>query len=100
MDIVQDIKSIAINPVVRNSRPYLLGTTITVADVVIAHLYHGQDGDGIASWYDLTLPQVYAALAYYYAHKDGIDEQIRDQIQRAETLKEQRLGGQDSLLPG
>jgi uncharacterized protein (DUF433 family) len=34
------------------------------ADVAIALIYHNPDG--IADWYELTLPQVFAALAYYY----------------------------------
>lgn len=74
MDIVQSINLIAINPNVRSGRPYIVGTTVTVADVVIVKLYHGQDADGIAEWYGLTLPQVYAALAYYYDHKADMDE--------------------------
>jgi len=47
----------------------------------------------------LTLPQTYAALAYYYDHKPELDDQIRAQVRRAETLKERRVGGADSLLP-
>jgi len=53
---------------------------------------------GIADWYGLRLPQAYAALAYYYEHKPEIDGQIRTQIRRAEALKEQRVGGVNSLL--
>lgn len=82
----------------RSGRPYVIGTTVTVADVVMTKLYHGQDADGIADWYGLTLAQVYAALAYYYDHKSAIDEQIRAQIRRAETTKEQRIGSPNSLL--
>jgi hypothetical protein len=70
------------------------------SDVAIARVYHNQDADGIASWYALSLPQVYAALSYYYDHKTEIDEQIRDQIQRAEALKRKRVGNEGSLLPG
>jgi uncharacterized protein (DUF433 family) len=99
MNIVQSIDLIAINPKVRSGRPHIVGTTITVADVAIAHVYHGQDADGIADWYQLTLPQVYAALAYYYEHKAEMDEQIRHQIRHAEALKEKRIGNEGSLLP-
>jgi hypothetical protein len=58
------------------------------------------DAEGIADWYALSLPQAYAALAYYYEHKVEINEQIRAQIRRAEELKEQRVGGANPLLPG
>lgn len=100
MDTIQAIDTIAINPTIRSGRPYILGTSVTVSDVVIAKLYHQQDSDGIADWYGLTLAQVYGALAYYYAHKDDIDDQIRTQIRRAEQMKEQRIGSKAALLPG
>jgi hypothetical protein len=38
---------------------------------------------------------VYAALAYYYEHKDEIDQEIRQQITRAQLLRERRVGSQD-----
>ena len=98
MDSVQVIEHIAINPTVRNGRPYVLGTTVTVSDVIIALLYHDQNADGIAGWYGLSLAEVYAALSYYYQNKEQLDGQIREQIRRAEALKERRAGGQDSLL--
>ena len=34
MDRMQSINLIAINPDVRSGRPYIVGTTITVADVI------------------------------------------------------------------
>lgn len=95
---VQSINLIATNPQIRAGRPYILGTTVTIADVVIARNYHQLDADGIADWYNLTLSQVYAALAYYYAHKIEIDAQIREQIRRAEQLKEKHVGNESSLL--
>lgn len=98
MDVMQSINLIAINPNVRSGRPYILGTTITVADIAIVKIYHGQDPDGIAAWYDLSLPQVYAALSYYYDHKAEMDDQIREQIRRAQELKEKRVGNARSLL--
>ena len=98
MQAVQAIHLIAVDPAVRSGRPYILDSTVTVADVVMARLYHDQDTDGIAAWYGLSLPQVYAALSYYYDHKPDIDQDIRTQIRRSEALKEQRVGGNHSLL--
>ena len=99
METIQSIDLIAINPNVRSGRPILVGTTITVADIAVAKIYHNLDADGIADWYGLSLAQVYAALAYYYEHRDVLDEQIRSQIRRAEELTERRSGGEHSLLP-
>lgn len=98
MEAIQSINLIAINPKVRKGRPFIIGTTVTVADVAIVKIYHGQDADGIADWYGLTLSQVYAALAYYYDHKVEMDGQIHEQIRHAEELKAKRVGNQSSLL--
>ncbi|HEX9922762.1 MAG TPA: DUF433 domain-containing protein [Anaerolineae bacterium] len=98
-DQVQAIQVIAVNPNVRSGRPFIIGTSVTVADVAMAKNYHNQDADGIADWYGLTLPQVYGALAYYYEHKTELDQTIRAQIKQAEDLKEKRIGGGNSLLP-
>ena len=72
METIQTLQLIATNPDVRSGRPFVVGTTVTVADIVIAYLYHGQDADGIASWFNLSLSQVHAGLAYYYAHKEAM----------------------------
>ena len=98
METIQSINLIAINPKVRKGRPYIVGTTVTVADVAITKIYHGEEADGIAAWYGLSLSQVYAALSYYYDHKHEMDEQIRAQIRRAEELKDKRVGNARSLL--
>jgi uncharacterized protein (DUF433 family) len=98
MTTIQAIEAIGIDPDVRNGRPYLIGTTVTVADVAIVRIYHGLDAEGIADWYGINLPQAYAALAYYYEHKPEIDGQIHAQIRRAEAQKEQRVGGAASFL--
>ncbi len=98
MTTIQAIEAIGIDPNIRNGRPYIIGTSVTVLDVAIAQLYHALDADGIADWYGLSLPQIYAALAYYYQHKSELDDQIRAQIRRAEALKEQRVGSTDTLL--
>ncbi len=57
LETIQALNLIATNPNVRGGRPYIIGTTVTVSDIII-RLYHNQDADGIASWYNLTLPQV------------------------------------------
>jgi uncharacterized protein (DUF433 family) len=94
MNTIESINLIATNLNVRKGRSFIINTTVTVADVAIAKIYHNQDADGIASWYGLSLPQVYAALAYYYDHKAEIDTQIR----KAEAMKNERIGNEGSLL--
>jgi uncharacterized protein (DUF433 family) len=94
------IDLIATNPNVRSGRPVVAGTGITVADIAIAKIFHGQDADSIAEWYGLSLPQVYAALSYYYDHKIEIDTDIKKRDEIADAMKEKRVGSRHSPLLG
>ena len=94
------IDLIATNPNIRSGRPVVVGTGITVADIAIAKIFHGQDADSIAEWYELSLPQVYAALSYYYDHKTEIDTDIKKRDEIADAMKEKRVGSRHSPLLG
>jgi uncharacterized protein (DUF433 family) len=96
METVLSIDLITSNPEVRGGRPCIAGTGLRVSDVVMASLFHDQTPDEMAAGFAVSLAGVYAALAYYYQHKAEIDEDIRQQIAAAESLKEQHcrvLGG-------
>jgi uncharacterized protein (DUF433 family) len=95
---IQAINLIAIDPLVRNGRPHILGTSIEVAALAIAKIVHGQTPEEIASDYKLTLSQVYAALAYYYDHKTEIDASLDERRELAQHLKEQMIGSQHKPL--
>jgi|SRR5712692_12013347 len=100
MDTILSINLIASNPKVRGGRPCIAGTGLRVIDVAIASIYHLQSPDEIAAGFGVSLARVYAALAYYYEHKDELDQAIRQQIATAKTLKDQHLAnGGRSLLP-
>lgn len=94
------ITLIATNPEVRSGRPFIIGTTITVADIAIVKIMQGLDADQIADYYQITLPQVYAALAYYYDHKPEIDASIQERREIAAQMKEQRVGSRHKPLFG
>lgn len=98
MDTILAINLIAANPAVRNGRPYIAGTTITVADVATAKVFWMMDPDSIADYFEISLPQVYAALAYYYDHKDAIDASIQERRRLAAEMKERRVGSRHSPL--
>lgn len=100
MASVESINLIGIDPNVRAGRPHILGTTITVADIAIAKIFHQQDADSIADDYNLTLAQVYTALAYYYEHKAAIDASIKERRRLAQEMKEKRVGSRHSPLFG
>ena len=100
MNVIQTIELIATNPKVRDGRPFIMGTTVTVADVAIAKIYQMLDADGLADWFDLSLPQIYSALAYYYDHKAEIDQSIEARRKLATEMKEKRVGSRHQPLFG
>jgi uncharacterized protein (DUF433 family) len=97
---IQSINLISTNPQVRGGRPCIAGTTIEVSVIMIAKIVHGQTPDEIASDYQITLAQVYAALAYYYEHKTEIDTTIRERYKLAQEMKEKRSGSRHPSLSG
>lgn len=68
---------IAIAPGVAGGKPRIAGHRITVQDVVVWHERLGLSADEIATEYGLSLSDVYAALSYYYDHREEIDRAIR-----------------------
>ena len=76
-------------------KAHIRGRRITVQDVAIWHERLGRSADEIAAEYDLTLADVYAALAYYFDHRDGLDRRIADGQALARALR----GRTPSKLP-
>ena len=79
---VQAINHIVKTPGNLGGKPHIAGRRVAVHDVVIAHLQLGAPITEVAANYDLSLAEVYAALAYYYDHKDEIDAAI-DELDQA-----------------
>jgi uncharacterized protein (DUF433 family) len=100
MDAMLSINLITTNPHVRGGRPCIAGTGLRVTDVVIAATIHLQSPEEIAVAYGVSLAGVHAALAYYYGHKETLDEDIRNQNETVEALKSEHIkhGGR-SILP-
>jgi uncharacterized protein (DUF433 family) len=98
---IQSINLIATDPKVRSGRPCIIGTGIRVTDIVMAHIYHERTPGEIAADYALNISKVYAALAYYYEHKEELDADIREQVRAAREYREKGIGSRGpSLLPG
>jgi len=64
------------NTAIRGGRPIIVGTRISVDDVVIMYVHLGQQVEEIAGKYNLEPAAIHAALAYYYDHKSAVDELI------------------------
>ncbi len=78
---------ITITPGLRSGKPHIAGHRITVSDIAIWHERMGQSADDIAASYHLSLAEVYAALAYYFDHRDEIEQSIRESEAFAEALR-------------
>lgn len=79
---------IEVTPGVAGAKPRIAGHRITVQNIVIWHERLGRSADEIASEYDLTLADVYAALAYYFDHRDEIDRTIQEGEAFVEALRQ------------
>ena len=49
----------------------------------------GKCADEIATEYDLTLADVYAALAYYFDHREEIDQSIQEGEEFVKAFRQQ-----------
>jgi uncharacterized protein (DUF433 family) len=78
-------KYIEITPGIRSGKPRITGTRITVADVAIMYLRMGHSLEEIAGKYQLSLVSVHIAMAFYYEHRQEIDQQIVDAEAYAEA---------------
>lgn len=78
---------IEINPNIKGGKPCIAGRRISVQNIVIWHERMGKSADEIATEHDLTLTEIYVALAFYYANRKAIDQAIRDDENFAEKMK-------------
>jgi uncharacterized protein (DUF433 family) len=63
------------------------GTQTKVIEVALDRLAHEWSADEICRQHpDLTLPQVYSALGYYFEHRSECDRQIDEGLSRAEAI--------------
>src|SRR5687767_341348 len=98
METIHSIDLISSDPTIRQGRPCIAGTTLEVAVIAIAKVVHGQSADEIAADYELPLSHVYAALSFYYQHKQEIDATIQEQYKLAQEMKGKGVGSRHSSL--
>jgi uncharacterized protein (DUF433 family) len=77
MELTLD-RHIEIDSGTRGGQPRIAGTRITVADVVLMHFKLDEALEEIAAKYDLSLASLHAALAYYFDHKEEIDQRMEE----------------------
>ena len=69
---------IEIIPGIAGGKPIIAGHRITVQNIAIWHERMGKSADEIATEYNLTLADIYSALAYYFDHRIEIDQSIEE----------------------
>jgi len=105
-----EVGRIASNPAVCGGKPCIAGTRIRVQDVYVWHELQGLSVDEIVSRYpQITMADVYAALSYYWDHRDETHRQMAEDDDLVRRMKEvygsplrQKLRGsddQDNSLP-
>jgi uncharacterized protein (DUF433 family) len=68
--------------------PYLVGTQTKVIEIALDRLAHHWDADEIQRQHPhLTLGQIYSALGYYYDHQPEMDQEIAEQLQHVEKIR-------------
>ena len=80
---------IEITPGISGGKPRIAGHRITVHNIVVWHERLGRSVDEIAAEYDLSLADVYAALAYYFDHREAIDQELDESQAFVEALRQQ-----------
>jgi uncharacterized protein (DUF433 family) len=69
-------------------RAWLDDTNIKVIEVALDHLAYGWNAETIQENHpNLTLAQIYAALAWYYDHQVEMDAEIELQEKRIQALR-------------
>lgn len=81
MNTAVEISHVAID---RHGRAWIDDTNIKVVEVVRDHLAYGWSPEEI-HWQhpNLSLAQIYAALAYYHDHRVSMDAEIQTSIESA-----------------
>jgi uncharacterized protein (DUF433 family) len=68
--------------------PFIKGTSMKVVELVTSVHAYGWSPEELHFQYPhLTMSQIYSALAYYWEHKQEIDQDMRRRFEYAERLR-------------
>ncbi len=86
------------SPDVCDGRLRIDGTRITVNQIVVLYK-QGYSPEEIADQYSqLSLAQVYAALAFYHANKKEVEADLTSELLEADRLKGARTGNEAWII--
>lgn len=84
---ITDIGALIVrSPDIRGGRPRIAGTGVSIHRIASWHKLALSPEEIAARIGHLTLAQVYAALAYYYANRDEIDADLARDDEEADRL--------------
>src|SRR5215470_16233846 len=90
MATVTDVGSlISRRPGLHGGRPCIAGTGVSVRRIAVPHNVGLIPEEIVAKFGHLSLAQVHAAVAYYYANKAEIDADLETDEREAERLEQQ-----------
>ncbi len=68
--------------------PVILGSTMKVVELVLAHLAYGWSPEELHFQFPhLTMGQIYSALAYYWDHREELDQDIEDRLSSVDQMR-------------
>ncbi|MBI4670602.1 MAG: DUF433 domain-containing protein [Chloroflexi bacterium] len=76
---------------IRGGRPIIAGTGVTVRRIVGWYKLGDTPEEIVEHFGHLTLAQVFAALAYYHANRDEIENDIAEEEREVERLEKEFL---------
>lgn len=86
------LSRISIDPNICFGRPCIAGTRVRVQDVFVWHELQGLSADEIVSRFpQLTMADVYAALSYYWDHRDEIQRDMQAESDLVTRLRQQSV---------
>lgn len=85
-------------PDVLGGKPRIAGTRVAVTHIKSARLKLGMAFEEIAQSFNVPLAAVYAAMAYYYAHKAELDQQDAEDAAYVEAFKRRNVSPLEAKL--
>lgn len=68
--------------------PIIFGTTMKVTELVLAQTAYGWSAEELHIQFpDLTLGQIYSALAYYWDHREELDSDIEKRVEKVNRIQ-------------
>ena len=75
------------NPNIRGGRPIIAGTGVSVRRIVVWHKMGMSPQEIADNFGHITLAQVHAALAYYYANREEIETDLAEEDRAYEAAE-------------